>query len=697
MYEKKNIIDGLNPVQKDAVLYFDSPLLIIAGAGSGKTKVITHKIAYMVLEKGLTPMSILGVTFTNRAANEMKERIEEVSGIDKHLFNISTFHSLGLRILRETTKYSNYDEEWKIIDDRDRKKIIDNIIKTGFSYFTSDMRDRVLKKIGFSKMNLNYPNNKTVLSARGFGDDEINIFSKYFEYQTKNKVWDYEDLISLPVILLQSNKEVRQKYIDKYKYVLVDEFQDTNPNQYMLIKLIAGNHKQITIVGDDDQAIYSWRGANIKFLFDFENDFPGVKIIKLEQNYRSTKRILNFANNMIKRNRTRREKQMWTDKEDGRPVFVMDSYSKDKEAENVADLVVYLKKKKPEIFPIAVLYRINSQSLALENELLSRNVRFRILKGLRFFDRKEVKDTLALLQLAVNPNDDLSFNRITDFLSLGIGPKALSNLVLKSEEEGISLFKTLKNFFPDKFNNKDLFRKILELHSKIDELSFSEVLSVLVNYSGYKTILQEKEENDKLLNINELIAFIAKWESMRTEVQFSDLMDTITLTSNDSDKKDSTDVFLLTMHNAKGMEFPTVVCLGINNTFMPFFLRNTKNIKEMEEERRLFYVASTRAMEQLIISSNQSSPSMFLERIDSSLYTSVDNIYEIGGAVDAFASLSKGTSSVKEVFEEEKFIEHGFFGKGKIINQLSEKKYLILFEGKGEKLIDTSIVPIKFL
>ncbi len=695
--EKVDLVDGLNSVQKEAVLYFDSPLLLIAGAGSGKTKVITHKIAYMVMERGMAPMNILGVTFTNRAATEMKERIEAVSGIDKHLFNISTFHSLGLRILRETTRYSNYDEEWKIIDDRDRKKIVDGIIKAGFSYFTSDMRDRIMKKIGFSKMNLNYPNNRENLAERGFADDEINIYAKYFEYQNKNKVWDYEDLISLPVILLQSNKEVRQKYRDRFKYVLVDEFQDTNPNQYMLIKLVAGSHKQITIVGDDDQAIYSWRGANIRFLFDFENDFPGVKIIKLEQNYRSTKKILDFANNMIKRNRTRRDKKMWTEKDSGNPVFVIDSYSKERESENVADLIVFLKKKKPEIFPVAVLYRINSQSLAIENELLSRNVRFKILKGLRFFDRKEVKDTLSLLQLAINPNDDLSFYRMVDFLSLGIGPKALANLVLKSEEEGISLFKALNKFFPEKFKSRDLFGKILEFHKNIDEFSFSEVLTVLVNYSGYKKILQDKEENDKLLNINELIAFITKWESSRTEAKFSDLMDTITLTSNDSEEKDKTDVFLLTMHNAKGMEFPTVICLGINNTFMPFFLRNTRNIKEMEEERRLFYVASTRAMDQLIISANQSSPSTFLEKIDRSLYTLADSIYEVGGSGVPLSSLSPGIAGSADVFEEEKFIEHSFFGKGKIVNQLSDKKYLILFEGKGEKLIDTSIVPIKFL
>jgi len=698
MEENKNILEGLNPVQKDAAQYFDSPLLIIAGAGSGKTKVITHKIAYMVLERGLTPMNILGVTFTNRAANEMKERIEEVSGIDKNLFNISTFHSLGLRILRETIEYSDYDEEWKIMDDRDRKKIIEGIIKTDFAYFTSDMRDRIMKKISFSKMNLNYPNNRQRLYSRGFEEAEAEIFARYFEYQKKNKIWDYEDLISLPVILLQSNEIVREKYENRFKYVLVDEFQDTNPNQYMLIRLIAGKHKQITIVGDDDQAIYSWRGANIKFLFDFENDFPNVNIIKLEQNYRSTKRILDFANNMIKRNRNRRDKEMWTEKEPGNSVFVMDSYSKEKEAENVAELIVDLKKRKPEIFPIAILYRINSQSLVIENELLSRNIRFRILKGLRFFDRKEVRDALSLLQLAVNPDDNMAFLRMIDFLALGIGPKTLKQIIAKSDESGKSLFRTLKEFFFDKYSNKSLFRKIFELNNNIDNIGYSEVLTVLVDYSGYKALLQEKQANDKLLNIKELIVFITKWEDSREDIKFSDLMDTITLSSNESDKKDKTDVFLLTMHNAKGMEFPTVICYGINSTFMPFFMRDKRNLKDMEEERRLFYVAATRAMKQLIISADKLSPSIFLNKISRSLYTPVDTIYDIAGTEEPLYDESKGINqAITEVVAEEKFIEHSFFGKGKIINQISEKKYLILFENKGEKLIDTSIVPIKFL
>ena len=700
MYQIEDIIKGLNPVQKDAVLYFDSPLLIIAGAGSGKTKVITHKIAYMVLERGLAPMNILGVTFTNRAANEMKERIEKVSGIDKNLFNISTFHSLGLRVLRETIAYSNYDEHWKIIDDRDRKKIIETIIKESYSYFTSDMRERIMKKIGFSKMNLNYPNNRENLVSRGFEEDEIGIFSRYFQYQNKNKVWDYEDLISLPVILMQSNGEVRQKYVEKFKYVLVDEFQDTNPNQYMLVKLIAGKHKQITIVGDDDQAIYSWRGANIRFLFDFEKDFPGANIIKLEQNYRSSKGILNFANDMIRRNRNRREKKMWTEKELGNAVYVMDSYSKENEAENIADLIVSLKKRRPEIFPVSVLYRINSQSLMLENELLSRNVKFRILKGLRFFDRKEVKDAIALLQLTVNPDDNMAFNRMVDFLALGIGPKTLRQINEKSDESGLSLFRTLKTHFQDKYNNKGIFQKIFHYHDLLGSCSFSEVLTVLLDYSGYRSLLQEKEENDKLMNINELIAFISKWESMRSESQFSELMDTISLSSNDSQEKDDTDVFLLTMHNAKGMEFPTVICMGINGVFMPFFMRNSRNDKEMEEERRLFYVASTRAMEQLIISADQSNPSIFLNKINPNLYTTVDSIYDISGSrkrvgsMDAQISGSPGTEAAKT---EAILIEHSFFGKGRVVNQLSEKKYLIHFEGKGEKLIDTSIVPIKFL
>ncbi|MCP4148203.1 MAG: UvrD-helicase domain-containing protein, partial [bacterium] len=588
-----DILKNLNDAQREAVLYFDSPLLIIAGAGSGKTKVITNKIAYLIREKDYAPYNILGVTFTNKAANEMKSRIQDLTNIDGKYFNISTFHSLGLRILRESGKNAGFDGEWQVTDDKDQKKILERIIKENFSYFTNDMRDDVKRKISFAKMDLNYPNNKEALLERGFTDDEVKIFAHYFNYQKKQRLWDYEDLISLPVKILQNNDEIRHKYESKFRYVLVDEFQDTNPNQYELITLIAGKHKNITIVGDDDQAIYSWRGASIRFLFNYEQDFPGAHIVKLEQNYRSTPQVLEFANSLITKNSMRRDKELWTDKKDGNPVYVLNTRSKEDEAGTAADFIVRLKEEKPDLFPVAVLYRINSQSLALETEFSRRGIDFKILKGQRFFDRKEIKDSLSLFKLAINSNDDISFLRVVDFLSLGIGNKSLQSLTTTSREKNLSLFETLKQYAPDKYKSRDLFRAIDELNKKQGELKYSHILTSLLKRSGYLEILENKGEQSRLLNIDELLEFVKKWEDANPREKIGELMDSISLDSGEQKENHNVSVFLLTMHNAKGLEFPTVLVVGVNPTYMPFFLR--KGRAELEEERRCLYVACTRA------------------------------------------------------------------------------------------------------
>jgi len=687
---KDKLFEDLNPDQKEAVLLFDSPLLIIAGAGSGKTKVITHKIAFLVQKEIYSPFNLLGVTFTNRAKNEMKDRIKSLTGIESNLFNISTFHSLGLRILRESGAALGFDSEWQIIDDRDRKKIIENIIKESFNYFTNDMRESIRLKINSSKMNLVYPNNTDILYDKGFDEDEIKIFSLYYKLQKENKIWDYEDLISFAVKLLQNHENIKLKYNMKFKYVVVDEFQDTNPNQYELIKLIAQKNNRITVVGDEDQAIYSWRGASIRFLLDFENDFSGTKIVKLEQNYRSTPQILNFANNLINKNLYRRKKLMWSERKNGNIVYLLNSTSKEDEAEKVADLIIKLNQIKPEILPVAILYRINSQSLAFESEFLKRNVKFKIIKGIRFFDRKEVKDSIALLKWSININDNISFIRIMDFLPIGIGSKSLDLLIKKSREQNLSLFVTLKRHYPDKFNAKTLFKKVFDINKNKKKFSFSEILQLVLDHSNYIDFLKDKGEESKVLNIKELIAFIKKWELMNKKGEFTDLLDAISLNSNEKKEKIKEKAYLLTMHNAKGMEFKTVIVAGVNSSYMPFFLR--KGRAEIEEERRLLYVASTRAINQLIISLGSERPSRFLFDTNYKLYKSVYSTDEL------IHYISDKEIAVTEVLkQEEKYIEHPIFGKGKIINKINKEKYLIDFDSKGEKIIDTSIVKINFL
>ncbi len=681
-------LSGLNPEQRQAVLHFESPLLIVAGAGSGKTRVITHKIAHLILEKGLLPHHILAVTFTNKAASEMKIRIEALTGMEARLFNISTFHSLGLRILRESGGTLGFDSQWQVMDDDEQHRLIERLVRDHYPYLGKE-NDDLRRKISLAKMNLNYPNNGEFLRQKGFSEDEISIFAHYHAAQQKNKFWDYEDLISFAVILLRDHEGIREKYQQKFRYVLVDEFQDTNPNQYELIKLLCADRRSITVVGDDDQAIYSWRGASVRFLFDYELDFPGTRIIKLEQNYRSTPQILNFANRLISQNALRKVKQMWSDSGSGHPVFVLRSHSKEEEAEEIARLITRLKSSHPELFPLAILYRINSQSLALETEFLKQDISFRILKGLRFFERKEIRDSLALLRLALNPADDFAFVRLIDFLPLGIGSKTLENLRRLSREKLLPLFAALEQCLPEKFNARPLFSRLRQLQLQKGEHKISALYASLLAQSGYLDMLREKAEDERLLNIKELGEFIGKWETENPDAPFSDLLDRMSLESREARRQEKTPVFLLTMHNAKGLEFPTVIVSGINSAYMPFFLR--KGREEIEEERRLFYVASTRASQLLVISTASDRPSFFLQQISASAYLPVYSFREIIDGIFPAAPAAAPSQG------EGKFIVHPLFGRGRIVDKISESKYLIHFSDKGNKLIDTSVVQVEFV
>ena len=452
-----DILAGLNPEQRDAVLHFDSPLLIVAGAGSGKTRVITHKIAHLVLEKGLAPHQVLAVTFTNKAASEMKVRIEAITGIQASLFPISTFHALGLRILRESGSALGFDAQWQVMDDDEQRRLVERLLKEKFPHLAKD-GDSLMRKIGLAKMGLHYPNNSEFLRQKGFAEDEISAFAHYHAAQQQNKLWDYEDLISFAVILLRDHDAVREKYQRRFRYLLVDEFQDTNPNQYELIKLLSHDRRSITVVGDDDQAIYSWRGASVRFLFDFERDFPGTRIIKLEQNYRSTPEILNFANLLISQN-TVRQTQADVVGHGKQPPGLRAAQPLQGGGGRGDRPPGQLPARRaiPACSRVAILYRINSQSLALETEFIKQRIAFRILKGLRFFDRKEIRDVLAMLRLALNPADDLAFQRLVEFLPLGIGSRTLETLRAFSRERSLPLFAALEQCLDDKFTSRPLF------------------------------------------------------------------------------------------------------------------------------------------------------------------------------------------------------------------------------------------------
>ncbi len=680
---------GLNPEQRQAVLHCDSPLLIVAGAGSGKTRVITHKISHLVLERGLLPRQLLAVTFTNKAADEMKVRSEALTGISARLFPISTFHSLGLRILRESGSALGFDAQWQVIDDDEQKRLFDRLVKEHFPHLARES-DAILRRIGLAKMGLHYPNNGEFLRQKGFDDEEIRLYARYHAAQCEGKLWDYEDLISFAVLLLRDHDAVRCRYQERFRYLLVDEFQDTNPNQYELVKLLSGDRRSITVVGDDDQAIYSWRGASVRFLHEFEHDFPGTRVIKLEQNYRSTPEILNFANALISQNTERRGKRMWSQAESSHPVFVLRSRSKEEEAEEVARLVQSLRQSNPGLFPLAILYRINSQSLALETALLSQRIAFRILKGLRFFERKEVRDALALLRLALNPADDLAFLRVVEFLPLGVGRRTLETLRALALRESLPLLSALERHLGDKIAAKPLLALLGEMSRRGGELPVSQVLERLLAASGYRETLQKKGEEERLLNLAELREFIGKWETENPGAPFSDLLDRMTLEPGGEREPGKAQVFLLTMHNAKGLEFPTVVVCGVNSAYLPFFMSRER--EQIEEERRLFYVASTRASRLLVVSTGSDRPSFFLQQMGGSSSLPAHSFREI---VDRLFPEAPRRQAPRR--DDGRYVVHPVFGRGRVVERVSDRKYLIHFNDRGEKLIDVSVVPVQFL
>ncbi|HDP94209.1 MAG TPA: DUF3553 domain-containing protein [Candidatus Aminicenantes bacterium] len=675
-------LEKMNPRQREAVLYFDSPLMVVAGAGSGKTRVITHKIAYLVKEKGLNPGNVLGVTFTNKAAAEMKTRIEQLTGIDARRFMISTFHALGLRMLRESGKEKGFAPEWSVIDDNEQRRIMDRLAREYLPGLTRDQRDQLRRRINLAKMNSLYPNNPDLLEARGFSNQEVGFFRRYHDCQVREQVWDFEDLVSLPVKMLQSDPQLLRFYGDRFQYVVVDEFQDTNPNQYEMIRLLSGRRHGVTVVGDDDQAIYSWRGASVRFLTDFERDFPNTRVIKLEQNYRSTKPILDFANHIIGMNRERKRKSMWTEREQGPPVCVLHSVSKQDEARKIADLVSLWKKTFPERLPVAILYRINSQSLALETAFARGRVSFRIIKGQRFFDRKEVRDAMAVLRLALNKSDNLAFRRLADSLPLGIGPRTLDQLERESQHSGQPLLATLFRMMPQKARSKPFLLHLEQLSADPPRSGYADVLRSLLKLSGYRKILRQREEEERLLNLDELEEFVRNWEENETNPQITDLLDRINVDAFDKDHNHSVDAFLLTMHNAKGLEFKTVIAAGVNATYLPFFLR--KGLHEWEEERRLFYVASTRAIHHLIVSTGSERLSPFLSSLPARLYRFAHSPEEISAGRDPLP--------VREASGEE--VVHPIFGQGRIEKRIDTHRLLVDFAERGRKVIDTSIVPL---
>lgn len=583
----------LNPQQKEALLCNDTPLMVFAGAGSGKTRVISHKFSYLTKLKKHAKDSILTVTFTNKAADEMKHRISSLIDKDVNGSWIGTFHSQCNRILRKESKAIGYDPNFSIYDEDDQCCLIRHILKE-FKIYEA-LYKGISSRISFLKSSLVSPED-FLSSGDGFGFDEklAKVYVRYQDELKRSNALDYDDLIMLSVRLFETKKNICEKYQDKFSYILVDEFQDTNFAQYQLLKLLASGHEQICVVGDDDQSIYKFRGANVSNISSFENDFPRVKIIKLEQNYRSTQHILDVSGAVIAQNLKRKSKKLWTERGSGEKVHHCWLNTYEDEAKYVAKAIKeYYLKGIYNYRDFAIFYRVNLQSRVLEDALRNEGLPYKIMGGISFYQRKEIKDIIAYMRLSVNSGDNVSFRKVVNTPSRGIGASLLSRIETEAKKKTIPLFNALKTMLRgDQFSSTakeklSQFVKTIEKFSPSKFKSAGEMLRCITVKSGYADTLNE----ERMKNVEELI-------SSAEGRDIKNFLDKVLMITGMDEVKEGEFVSLMTLHNAKGLEFPVVFITGLEEGVLPY-CKAMNHEDEIAEERRLFYVGMTRAKDVL--------------------------------------------------------------------------------------------------
>ena len=604
-------ISDLNANQKEAVLDDSKYLRIVAGAGSGKTRVLTMRIVHLIEEENVYPNKILAITFTNKAANEMKERIQNIIGDAANDLWMGTFHSICVKILRKYIDRIGFDHSFLIFDTSDQKTLIKECLKdlkVDDKLFT----DRaVLSEISNGKNEMLEPKDYKIKYAGDFRRETIgNIYELYQQRLKENNALDFDDIINYTIKILTENPDVLEYYTEKFKYVLVDEYQDTNKAQFMLVSILASKYGNITVVGDNDQGIYSFRGADITNILNFEKDFPGTKIIKLEQNYRCTGNILKAANAVIKHNENKYEKKLWTANDEGELPSIYQSEDEYDEASYVVKQINHLKTEEYYKYSdFVVLYRMNSQSRAIEDILRREDIPYKIVGGLKFYERKEIKDIIAYLRLIYNTSDNISLKRIINEPKRGIGKTSLDNIQQISEQNGISMYEVIKNaeqfgLNRVKANADDFINLIEELRTKQNELSISELIKETLNKSGYTKALELEnsvEAESRIQNLEEFLTVAIEFEEEFADNTLGEFLENITLSSDIDNVEDAENsVTLMTLHSAKGLEFPTVFLVGLEEGIFPGY----KSIGEenaLQEERRLFYVGITRAKEHLFL------------------------------------------------------------------------------------------------
>ncbi len=590
-------LDKLNDKQKEAVLYTNGPLLVLAGAGSGKTRVLTYKVAYLVEEEKIDPYHILAITFTNKAANEMKERIYALVGEKALNIQISTFHSFGLKIIRENYKLLGFQSNLIIIDAEDSITIIKRILKEMNLDPKFYNPYHIKNRISGAKNELLDPSEYEKYANTEFEKIIIQIYKKYEDILFKNNSVDFDDLLILPIKLFRQHPDVLKKYQERFQYILIDEYQDTNEAQYILSKMISAKYKNIYVVGDNDQMVYSFRGANYKNILNFESDYKNAKVILLEENYRSTKIILDAANNVIKNNKLRKEKNLWCTNEEGVKIKYYRAYDEKDEARYVLNEI---KKKLDNNIPyddIAVVYRTNAQSRVLEEQLLEAHIPFKVVGSYDFYNRKEIKDLIAYLRLVYNPHDDLSLMRVINVPKKGIGQATIDKLNKKAQTNNSSIFDIIES-------GKELvFKKMIEqLQQENKIMTLTDLVDKILDITGIKSELEHEhtiEADIRLENLEEFKSITKSFEINQGNVSLEDFLIQITLVSDLSEHKNESDkITLMTMHAVKGLEFDTVFIVGMEEGLFPH-INSMLNSNDLEEERRLCYVAITRAKKEL--------------------------------------------------------------------------------------------------
>jgi DNA helicase II / ATP-dependent DNA helicase PcrA len=604
--------EALNDIQTQAVEQTDGPVLIFAGAGSGKTRVLTHRIALLLGRKKIAPDRILAVTFTNKAAGEMKTRLERMVGASARDLWVGTFHAMCVRILRRDGSKGGISPSFAIIDDADQRQLVKDILDD-LDYDERQLAPGAcLHEISKAKNSLVWPDKYHESQTSFLGERLANVYTEYERRLRESNSLDFDDLIVRTIDLLERDEKVREKYQNKFEYILVDEYQDVNIAQYRLIALLGAKHKNVTVVGDDDQSIYSWRGSDYRMILRFEEDFPGAKVFKLEENYRSTQRILEAASALVENNKTRAPKKLFTRRAEGEAITVYAAATERDEARYTVEKVKQMVRDGAAYKDFLILYRTNAQSRVFEEALIADGIPYRVVGGVGFYARAEIKDVIAYLRYIVNPADALAFKRIVNVPRRGIGQQTLAALVQAANAKGLSVGEAifdselLKEAVPKKLKELERFAELIRtFRERAEDLSVADLLVSVMEDSGYVRELQAEETHDaraRIENLQELIGVAREYEGGEPEATLSGFLTNVALISDlDALDPESSYVTLMTMHGAKGLEFSHVFLTGLEEGVFPHS-RALTDPTELEEERRLAYVGITRAMDRLFLS-----------------------------------------------------------------------------------------------